>query len=84
MTNRIYRNGGSLLLCSGGTGIELSHEGQRRFDTDFRGTAIRPVIDTANLSALRERLQKFVAQGRVAAAQIAGAKVASTASQMLT
>ena len=86
MTSRICRNGGSFLLCSGGTGIELSQEGKHTFDSDFQGTAIRLVIDTANLSALRERLQQFAAQGRVAAAQIAGANVnvASTASQMLT
>ena len=86
MTSRICRNGGSFLLCSGGTGIELNHQGKHTFDTDFRGTAIRLVIDTANLTALRERLQQFAAEGRIAAAQIAGANanVASTASQMLT
>lgn len=85
MTSRICRNGGGFLLCSGGGGIELDQDGKRTFDTDFRGTAIRLVIDTANLSALRERLQQFAEQGRAAAAQIAGANinVASTASQML-
>lgn len=86
MTSRICRNGGRFLLCSGGEGIELDYDGKRRFETDFRGTAIRLVIDTANISALRERLQQFAEQGRAAAAQIAGANinVASTASQMLT
>ncbi|AZQ66887.1 hypothetical protein EF888_06885 [Silicimonas algicola] len=86
MTSRICRNGGSFLLCSGTGGIELDHDGKRTFETDFQGTAIRLVINTADLSALRERLQHFAEEGRAAAAQIAGANlnVASTASQMLT
>lgn len=86
MTSHICRNGGGFLLCSGGGGIELDQDGKRNFETDFRGTAIRLFIDTANLNALRERLLQFAEQGREAAAQIAGANinVASTASQMLT
>jgi len=86
MTSRICRNGGVFLLCSGDSGIKLDQDGKHTFDTDFRGTAIRLVINTANLGALPERLQQFAEQGRSAAAQIAGANinVASTASQMLT
>jgi hypothetical protein len=86
MTSRICRNGGGFLLCSGGGDIELDRDGKQTFETDFRGTAIRLVINTANLSALREQLQQFAEQGRVATAKIAGANtdVASIASQMLT
>jgi hypothetical protein len=85
MTNRICRNGGHFLICSGGHGIKLSVEGKQNFETKFKGTAIRLFIDTRNLIALRDRLSTFAAEGREAAKQLAGANEsqASTASQML-
>lgn len=85
MTNRICRNGGHFLICSGGHGIELSQNGKRNFETNFNGTAIRLFIDTENLGDLRARLSAFAAEGRAAAQELGGANDsrASTASQML-
>lgn len=85
MTNRICRNGGHFLICSGGHGIKLSLEGKENFETSFQGTAIRLFIDTRNLTDLRGRLAGFAEEGRTAAKELAGANDnrASTASQML-
>lgn len=85
MTNRICRNGGHFLICSGGHGIKLSQAGKENFETSFQGTAIRLFIDTRNLSNLRERLAEFAEEGRAAARELLGANDsrASTASQML-
>ncbi|QPZ92318.1 ATP-binding protein [Thioclava electrotropha] len=85
MTNRICRNGGHFLICSGGHGIELSQDGKENFETSFQGTAIRLFIDTRNLTDLRGRLAEFAEDGRAAAKELAGANDsrASTASQML-
>jgi len=85
MTNRICRNGGHFLICSGGHGIKLSREGKENFETSFQGTAIRLFIDTRNLTDLRHRLAEFAEEGRAAAKELAGANDnrASTASQML-
>lgn len=85
MTNRICRNGGHFLICSGGHGIELSQNGKQDFETDFRGTAIRLFIKTTSLGALRGRLDEFADEGRAAAKELKGANDnrASTASQML-
>lgn len=85
MTNRICRNGGHFLICSGGHGIKLSLAGKENFETAFHGTAIRLFIDTRNLSNLRGQLAQFAAEGRAAAKELAGANDsrASTASQML-
>lgn len=85
MTNRICRNGGHFLICSGGHGIRLDQNGKQDFETDFRGTAIRLFIDTRNLGELQDRLRAFAAEGHAAAQVLAGANDgrASTASQML-
>ncbi|MCE8420972.1 ATP-binding protein [Rhodovulum sulfidophilum] len=85
MTNRICRNGGHFLICSGGHGIKLSQGGKENFETSFQGTAIRLFIDTRNLTDLRRRLAEFAEEGRAAAKELAGANDsrASTASQML-
>ncbi len=85
MTNRICRNGGHFLICSGGHGIMLNQNGKENFETSFQGTAIRLLIDTRNLTNLKERLAEFAQEGRDAARELSGANDsrASTASQML-
>lgn len=86
MTNRICRNGGNFLICSGGHGIDLTHEnGKQEIQTDFQGTAIRLFINTKNMKNLTERLAEFREQGRETARFLKGANdgLASKASQML-
>lgn len=85
MTNRICRNGGHFLICSGGHGIKLNQNGKQDFETDFKGTAIRLFINTTSLGTLRNCLDKFAEEGRAAAKELKGANdsQASTASQML-
>jgi hypothetical protein len=86
MTNRICRRGGQFLLISGGHGIELDSVSKTSFRTDICGTAIRMLIDTADLRALNEQLRRFAEEGRAAARTISGANtnLASAASQMLS
>jgi anti-sigma regulatory factor (Ser/Thr protein kinase) len=86
MTSRICRNGGNFLICSGGHGIDLTHEhGKQEIKTDFQGTAIRLFINTKNMKNLTERLAEFREQGRETARFLKGANdgIASKASQML-
>lgn len=63
MTNRIARNGGSFFLCSGGSGILLNERGKRDIVTNFRGTALRMVIHTQNISDLKSSLKRYRDEG---------------------
>lgn len=65
MTSRICRNGGTFFVASGNTGMLLTNkaEGKRYFDCSFTGTAIRMVIRTSDLPALREALDTYRNEG---------------------
>lgn len=64
MTNRICRNGGNFFVASGETGMLLTRSaGKRYFDCSLGGTAVRMVIDTSELSGLRESLLQYRQDG---------------------
>lgn len=87
MTNRICRDGGSFFVCSNGAGLLLTKGKKQDFSTTFRGTAIRMIIDTRNVSDLNKRLEKYRDVGHRIAQKIseAGSYIeASAASMMLS
>lgn len=61
MTNRICRNGGNFLICSGDTGMLLTggKGGKRYFPASLNGTAVRMTIMTNQLPNLREALARY-------------------------
>nr|WP_315259156.1 hypothetical protein [uncultured Duganella sp.] len=65
MTNRICRNGGNFFVASGRSGILLTSgkEGKQWYECNLIGTAIRMVIKTDQLSALRESLARYKTEG---------------------
>ena len=64
MTNRICRNGGNFFIASGASAMLLTKStGKRYFDCALDGTAVRMVIDTGNLSGLRESLDQYREEG---------------------
>lgn len=86
MTNRICRNGGRFMIRSGDSAISLSQTEKTDLSCNFPGTAVRLLLNTARLPALREQLQRFRDEGHQAAQTIRGANrsFSSTASQMLS
>lgn len=65
MTNRICRNGGTFFICSGDTGMLLTKqsEAKRYFSCDFNGTAVRMVLKTDQLAALKDTLDIYRHEG---------------------
>jgi len=64
MTNRICRNGGNFFIASGNTGMLLTKsDGKRYYDCCLDGTAVRMVINTTNISGLRESLLQYKEEG---------------------
>lgn len=64
MTNRICRNGGTFFIASGNSSMLLTKSGGKRYyDCAIEGTAVRMVIDTSNLSDLRDALERYRADG---------------------
>lgn len=64
MTNRICRNGENFFIASGSSAMLLTKsEGKRYFDCSLDGTAVRMVIDTGNISGLREALERYREEG---------------------
>jgi hypothetical protein len=63
MTNRIARNGGSFFLCSGTSGLILSEKGKRDYETNFKGSALRMVIQTEKINDLASSLQRYRNEG---------------------
>ncbi|MCU0827066.1 MAG: hypothetical protein MUE52_06595 [Tabrizicola sp.] len=86
MTNRICRNGGSFMLCSGSAALHLTATDKVDLVGNMPGTAVRLLINTERLPDLRDQLGRFHSEGRQAAQAIRGANrsFASTASQMLS
>lgn len=88
MINRICRQGGSFLICSGDHGIKLDENGKRHISLPHlcRGTAVRLVLNTERLTDLSSMLSKFRDDGYEVARKIKGVGIyeASAASQMLS
>lgn len=86
MTNRICRNGGRFMICSGDSAISLNQANKTELPCNMPGTAVRMLLNTHRLPELREQLQRFRDEGHQAAQTIRGANrsFASTASQMLS
>ena len=86
MTNRICRNGGSFLICSGDGALSLNADQKADYPCSFSGTAVRLSISTTSLPSLRDQLSRFRDEGKKAARDIKGANrtSASLASQMLS
>lgn len=87
MTNRICRNGGSFFICSGESGLLLQKGSKKDIPTNFKGTAIRMVINTQSVTQLSKSLEKYRDVGYRMARAISdnGSLVeASVASMMLS
>jgi hypothetical protein len=64
MTNRICRNGGNFFIASGDTAMLLTKgQGKRYFRCSLDGTAVRMVINTSQLTGLRESLGRYRDEG---------------------
>lgn len=85
MTNRIARNGGSFLLCSGGYGLLLNENGKKDIKINHKGTALRMVIDTSRIGSLSNSLSQYRKEGYRIAQEHAGSDAIepSQASTML-
>ncbi|MFZ2405776.1 MAG: hypothetical protein WAW41_11605 [Methylobacter sp.] len=88
MINRICRLGGSFLICSGDHAIKLNENGKAHIELghEFKGTAVRMVLNTSKLTELSSMLAKFRDEGYEIAKEIKGVGMytASAASQMLS
>ncbi len=88
MINRICRLGGAFLICSGDHAIKLDEDGKQHINLghQFRGTAVRMVLNTSRLTELGSMLTKFRCEGYEIAKEISGVGIytASAASQMLS
>lgn len=85
MTNRIARNGGSFLLCSGNYGLLLNEKGKTDININHKGTALRMVIDTSRIGSLSSSLSQYRKEGYRIAQEHAGSNAIepSKASTML-
>lgn len=86
MTSRICGNGGSFFLISGNSGILLNNRKRYYIKTNFRGTALRLRLNTNNIGALSQILEKYRNEGYKIARRLGKEALvsASTASQMLS
>lgn len=88
MISRICRLGGSFLICTGDHGILLNGDGKEHIvlHHNFRGTAVRMVLNTSKLESLDKMLTQFRNDGYEIARKIKGVGMyqASEASQMLS
>jgi hypothetical protein len=72
MTNRLARNGGSFLLASGETAVNLSRKTKGNYETSFPGTALRFNLDVNEIGSVQERLAQFRKEGAEMAKTISG------------
>jgi hypothetical protein len=86
MTSRICRRGGSFVILSGSSGIKLNSILKTDISGNFRGTAVRLLINTRGVRELSDRLAQFRQDGLRAAKRVKGALSfdPSSASQMLS
>ena len=86
MTSRICGNGGSFFLISGNSGILLNNRKRYYIKTNLQGTALRLRLNTNNIGALSQILEKYRNEGYKIARRLGKEALvsASTASQMLS
>lgn len=63
MTNRICRNGGNFFIGSGNAGLLLTQGNKKWHECNLDGTAVRMVINTEQLPALKESLARYREDG---------------------
>lgn len=85
MVNRLCRNGGQFFICSFEDGIYMEGNKRNYTHTNFKGTALKLVIELSNLQNIRESLMLFQQEGITFASKHSFANLTpSIASTMLT
>ncbi|WP_220429131.1 hypothetical protein [Sulfitobacter mediterraneus] len=72
MTNRLARNGGNFVICSGDSAICLTPKTKTNFATSFSGTILRVNLNIDGISGVQNRLREFHDEGKEIAASIKG------------
>ena len=88
MTSRLCQEEGEYFICSGKGGLLLRNKQKTKFElyNNFKGTAVKMVLNTSSLGSLSEKLNELSKEGKKLAKHIknAGNVEASAASQMLS
>ncbi len=63
MTSRLCQKGGDFIICSNSRGIHLNNERSEIIESNFKGTALRMVIDTARIESLDMALESLRREG---------------------
>lgn len=72
MINRLARNGGSFVICSGNSAICLTPRSKQNYITSFSGTILRVNLHVSQIGSVQERLRQFKVEGAEIAAKIKG------------
>jgi anti-sigma regulatory factor (Ser/Thr protein kinase) len=65
MTNRLCRNGGNFVICSGRQAIKLAPNSKNNYFTSFKGTAVRMTLDINKIGDVQQRLKQFREEAKV-------------------
>ncbi|MBJ8433054.1 hypothetical protein [Acinetobacter pittii] len=85
MTHRIAGMGGDFFIASGKHGLQWVQDEKRDYKVRLKGTILRMVIQTNNISTLQETLGKFRTEGFALAQELTKMDIEpSTASLMLS
>jgi hypothetical protein len=75
LTSRLCAIGGSFFICSGKRGMVYRQDGNHKYlDSSYQGTALRMVLNTANLTDLKSSLRRLRREGEELARRISGAQ----------
>ena len=83
MTSRLCRAGGSFFICSGDKGLFLQGEDKRYYETNLKGTVLRLVLNTDEITSLSQHLRRFSEEGSKIAAKLGGLNEISTSAASL-
>lgn len=72
MTNRLARNGGNFVICSGNSAICMTPKTKANYVTSFPGTILRVNLNVGQIGSVQERLAEFREEGKEIAAKIKG------------
>ncbi|KPN64185.1 hypothetical protein SAMN04488527_101172 [Aliiroseovarius crassostreae] len=72
MTNRLARNGGNFVICSGNSAICMTPKTKNNFVTSFPGTILRVNLNVGQIGRVQDRLAEFREEGKMIAAKIKG------------
>jgi len=83
LTKRLCTKGGSFFICSGNKGLySKANDNDKYLSSNFKGTALRMILDKNSISTLKTALKQFRIEGEeMAKTFIDGAPRASASSQ---